>query len=43
MLGAIPIVNLVHAIFDEPQTEKRTDLKVGRYKSPNVRIVIEAM
>jgi hypothetical protein len=43
MLGAIPIVNLVHAIFDEPQTEKRTDLRVGRYKRPNVRIVIEAM
>jgi len=34
MLGAIPIVNLVHAIFDELQTEKRTALKVGRYKSP---------
>jgi hypothetical protein len=34
MQGAIPIANLVHAIFDEPQTEKKTDLKVGRYKSP---------
>jgi len=34
MQGAIPIVNLVHAIFDEPQTEKRTDLKVGRCKNP---------
>jgi hypothetical protein len=34
MLGAIPIVNLVHAIFDELQTEKIADLKVGHYKSP---------
>jgi len=34
MQGAIPIVNLVHAIFDELQAEKRTDLKVGRYESP---------
>jgi hypothetical protein len=34
MQGAIPIVNLVHAIFDELQTEKRTDLKVGCCKNP---------
>jgi len=43
MQGAIPIVNPVHAIFDELQTKKRTDLKVDRYKSPDVEIVIEAM
>jgi hypothetical protein len=42
MQGAIPIVNPVHAIFDELQTKKRTDLKVDRYKSPDVEIVIEA-
>jgi hypothetical protein len=43
MRGAIPIVNPVHAIFDELQTKKRTDLKVDRYKSPDVEIVIQAM
>jgi hypothetical protein len=43
MQGAIPIVNPVHAIFVELQTEKRADLKVGRYKSADMKIVIKAM
>ena len=43
MQGAIPIVNPVHAIFDELQTEKRADLKVGRYKSTDVKIEIKAV
>jgi len=33
MQGAIPIVNLVYAIFDELEKGKRTDLKLGHHKN----------
>ena len=43
LLSVIPIANLVHAIFDEPQTEKKNRFEGRPLQKPDVDMVIESM